>query len=196
MRKGFFNELAERWDQLAAPDAPEKLASILGWAGLKKGSRVLDVGCGTGSLIPAVLEAVGNTGHITGVDFAEKMIVRALARQLGPQVQFAVADVAALPFLAGVFDAVVCTNAFPHFPDKAAALREMGRVTKSDGILLICHTQSREAVNAMHRQIGGPVGNDLIPDVEELKTLLNASGYEVEDLLDEPDCFAVKAWCC
>ncbi|MEW6458919.1 MAG: class I SAM-dependent methyltransferase [Bacillota bacterium] len=193
MRREFFNSLADSWDDLVPPGAASKLAEIVAASGLQKGAHVLDVGCGTGLLVPFLLETVGERGTVTGVDFAAAMVQRAGAKAFGPNVRFVEADVAALPFEPGTFDAVFCNNVLPHLPDKPGALQELNRVLKPGGLLVICHTESREAVNRMHRHIGGPVGADLLPTVEELRQMLLDTGYSVLDLVDGADRFVVRA---
>ncbi|RJX21630.1 MAG: methyltransferase domain-containing protein [Desulforudis sp.] len=193
MRKEFFNNLAEKWDDLVAPEAPDILTGIVAGTGLGKGFRVLDVGCGTGILTPILLEAVGEAGEVTGVDFAGEMVVYARSKKFGPNARFVEADAAQLPFEASAFDAAICNNVFPHFPDKAAALTEISRVLRPGGILVICHTSSREAVNRMHRQIGGAVGEDMLPPVSIMQTMLTDAGFEVRDVVDGADVFVIRA---
>ncbi|MBU4532235.1 MAG: methyltransferase domain-containing protein [Eubacteriales bacterium] len=193
MRKEFFNNLAAKWDNLVVPDARQKLSAIVTDTGLKEGIRVLDVGCGTGVMTPILLNAVGETGAVTGIDFAGEMVALAEAKNSGPNVRFLEADVDKMPFDTAQFDAVFCNNAFPHFPDKAVALIELRRVLKAGGTLVICHTNSREGVNSMHRQIGGAVGEDMLPSVPEILGMLNRAGFEVTEVIDGPDVFVVRA---
>ena len=74
-RRTYFNKLAETWDKTYCTD--ELLTFLEDFVpkfGLKLGERVLDVGTGTGILIPFLLKAVGSSGFITAVDFAENMV--------------------------------------------------------------------------------------------------------------------------
>ncbi|MGC4938419.1 class I SAM-dependent methyltransferase [Kribbella sp. DT2] len=76
------------------------------------GSRVLDVGCGSGLPLARELAAAGHA--VTGVDISEVQIRR--ARELVPQAEFVLADAASLDFAAGSFDAVVSFYALIHLP--------------------------------------------------------------------------------
>lgn len=192
MRKEYFNNLAAKWDGMVSAEAPATLAAIVARSGLIPGMKVLDVGCGTGLLVPFLLDAVGAEGELVGIDFAAGMVRQAQAKGFGPNCRFLEADVTALPFGNGVFDAVFCNNALPHFPDMAAATAEMHRVLKKGGRLVICHTNGREAVNRLHHQIGGPVGEDLLPPVAELKAMLENYGFRVHQVEDFEDRFVLR----
>lgn len=71
--KEYFNSLADKWDALVKHDI-DKIEFLLGILRIKKGSYILDVGCGTGVLTEHLLKRVGSEGKIFGVDFSEKMI--------------------------------------------------------------------------------------------------------------------------
>ncbi|NMA65489.1 MAG: class I SAM-dependent methyltransferase, partial [Clostridiaceae bacterium] len=70
-QKIFFNSMAQRWDIFCRHDK-EKIDFILNLLNIKYGSRILDVGTGTGILIPFLINKVGDQGEITAVDFSEK----------------------------------------------------------------------------------------------------------------------------
>lgn len=103
--------------------------------------RVLDVACGAGANFPFLHTA----DHITGIDLSPRMldIARHKAGQLGPSVDLRVMDAQQLEFEDGSFDVVVSALSTCTFPDPVAALREMGRVVKPGGrILLLEHGRS------------------------------------------------------
>ena len=82
-RKAYFNKAAETWDQkYCALELETFLEEIVPTFGLKLGQRVLDLGTGTGALIPSLIRAVGSFGSVTAIDYAEKMIQRCRALML------------------------------------------------------------------------------------------------------------------
>jgi ubiquinone/menaquinone biosynthesis C-methylase UbiE len=103
--------------------------------GLSPDDRFLDVGCGSGA---AVRRAAGIAQRAVGVDLSPGMLARArdLAGDVA-NVEFVEGDAEALPFADGEFTAVLCTTSFHHYPDPAAAAREMGRVLEPGGRLAI-----------------------------------------------------------
>ena len=73
-RRAFFNEIADSWDKrFQTQELTKFLEQLVPNFGLSPGQKVLDVGAGTGILIPFLLRAVGPTGQIEAVDYAEKM---------------------------------------------------------------------------------------------------------------------------
>lgn len=99
-------------------------------------ARVLDVGCGTGSL--AVLLA--QSGHdVTGVDFSPRMVeqARAKAAAAGVPATFVVGDAAAPPSEDRSFDVVLCRHVLWALPDPDDALRRWTRLLAPGGRLLL-----------------------------------------------------------
>jgi demethylmenaquinone methyltransferase/2-methoxy-6-polyprenyl-1,4-benzoquinol methylase len=96
--------------------------------------QVLDVACGTGDFVIAVLKA-SPASEVIGLDFSEEMLH--LARKKVSNATFVQGDVTALPFDAGRFDAVTVGFGLRNFVDIPRALSEMARVLKPEGRLII-----------------------------------------------------------
>ncbi len=108
---------------------------------LTPGARVLDVGSGPGLFAQEIAPLVGPRGAVCGVDTSEAMLAMARARCAGlGQVEFRLADAAALPFAAGEFDACVCVQVLEFVEDASAALREMWRVLRPGGRVALVDT--------------------------------------------------------
>lgn len=103
--------------------------------------RVLDVGCGTGSLAIALKASVGQTGLVHGIDASAEMIKVANRNALraSVDVNFMVGLGEAIPFPNETFDLVVSQLAIHHLPDdlKLSAIKEMHRVLKPNGRCMI-----------------------------------------------------------
>jgi ubiquinone/menaquinone biosynthesis C-methylase UbiE len=194
MIKTYFSRMAAVWDETVAENDQAKLRLMAERLKIGSGSRVLDVGTGTGVFIPFLLSKVGNLGQIVALDIAEEMLRRARAKGFNGIVAYLNADVVNIPLPDETFDSVVCYSSFPHFQDKAKALDEIYRVTGSGGSLFICHTSSRDAVNEIHRSIP-EVENDLIPDADEMQVMLANAGFidvKIEDYRENYLCCARK----
>ncbi len=97
------------------------------------GQSVLDVACGTGVVARAARDVAGPDARIAGVDLNPAMLE--VARNAGPDVEWAQGDAEALPFGDREFDVVLCQSALFFFADPARAVREMARVVRPGGMV-------------------------------------------------------------
>src|SRR5215467_3360406 len=104
-----YERLMGRWTQRLAP-------LLIEFGGLADGERVLDVGCGTGSLSHALPEAA-NIAAVTGIDQAEIYLDYAHRRSDDPRLTFRRADARALPFDGATFDRAFSMLVLPFIPD-------------------------------------------------------------------------------
>ena len=181
----YFNQLAGRWDKMTSEETRSRLPEMIRDLIIKPGDTVLDVGGGTGILLPLLYEAAGNESKIISLDIAEEMLKRARNNSYPRNIHYVHADVTAIPLAGETFDVVICYSCFPHFPDKAKALAEMARVLRSSGRLAICHTASRHEINKLHESVGDVIGNDTIPDEATMRDMLKASGLKPIEVRDE-----------
>ncbi len=104
-------------------------------AGVAAGQTVLDVGCGTGLLTAELVGRVGSEA-VTAVDPSESFVEAVRVRQPGVRVERAVAE--ELPFPDAGFDAAIAQLVVHFMTDPVAGLREMARVTRSQGAVAAC----------------------------------------------------------
>ena len=104
-------------------------------AGIRRGDKVLDVGCGTGVLAREALRRAGQEGQVVGVDLNEGML--AVAARAEPDIAWRPGDAASLPFEDASVDVVVSQFALMYFPDRVASLREMWRTLGPGGRLAV-----------------------------------------------------------
>jgi SAM-dependent methyltransferase len=152
---------------------------LVDFADLPAGQRVLDVACGTGVVTRAVAAHVGSRGTAIGVDYNEAML--AVARRLRPDLTWLHGDAGRLPFEDASFDAVLCQGGLMFFPDRVAALREMGRVAGPDGLVAI-QVPGRLARSAGYAALFEVATRDAGPQVLDLLSAYFAVG--------EPDLLA------
>jgi SAM-dependent methyltransferase len=133
MQQSFFAESAAyerfmgRWSRQVAP-------LLVQCADIRDGQAVLDVGAGTGSLSLAAAE-LAPLAQITGVDPSASYVSDAQGRAPTERVRFVVGDAQALRVPDATFDRVVSLFVMNFIPDRAKALREMIRVTRTDGVI-------------------------------------------------------------
>ena len=119
------------------PALREKMVDL---AALKPGETVLDVGCGTGTLLIAAKRRIGASGRAFGIDPSPEMIARAQkkARRLGADIAFQIGIVESLPFPEAYCDAVLSTLMIHHLPAdvRERGAQEIARVLKPGGRVL------------------------------------------------------------
>lgn len=127
---------AEVYDEFFVPALfgqwPERLLDA---AGVGAGARVLDVGCGTGTLAAAAVARVGGTGEVVGLDPNPGML--AVAGRRPDPVDWRQGVAESLPFPDGRFDAVVSQFVWMFLDDHAAAAHELARVLAPGGSMAV-----------------------------------------------------------
>ena len=192
-RMAIFDRMARTWDELPAPpDVAERLARVAQAARLCAGDAVLDVGSGTGALLPALLER--RPRQVFAGDITPEMLMRLRRKFAGAQVTPVVCDGARLPIRADAFDAVFANAVLPHFEDKPAALAEFHRVAAPGARLIISHIIGRQRVNEIHAASEDAVlRGDLVPTAEKLTAMLHSAGWQVTEVEDSADFYLVVA---
>ena len=140
---------------------------------------LLDVGCGSGLLIARLLSRDPRP-HVTGVDVSPEML--ALARErIGDRASLVLADAAALPFPRGSFAVVATSSSLHHWPDPLAGLREIARVLRPAGTLVLTdwradHFPTR--VRDLALRMTDP-SHQAVLSVGGARTALRSAGFEV-----------------
>ena len=172
----FFNSLAATWDQTRGHNS-FLLAALVSKMKIRPGQTILDVGCGTGVLIPFLLNAVGSDGQIVGIDIADQMVEIATEKfRLMTNVKVRRLDV--MNFAADFqFDHVTCLNFFPHIQDQQTFLKKVrDEWLAPKGWLHVFHDLSRAQVNAIH---GGSeaVREDRLPPCGVVGQMFKSAGF-------------------
>jgi SAM-dependent methyltransferase len=123
------NRIASSYHDRFGVVTDRAIAPLLDAAHVGRGTRLLDVASGSGSL---TREAARRGARAIGTDIAPAMIE--LARKLNPGLDFREASADELPFADSAFDAVVCAFGMGHFPDAERVIAEFERVLAPDGI--------------------------------------------------------------
>lgn len=131
---------ADHYDALWQAQLAPAQQALLAAAELQCGARVLDVACGTGLVTLAAAAAVGVGGEVIGTDISEAMVTRAQRQALTAgieNIQFKRMDAEQLDLPDASFDVVLCALGLMYLPDPEAALREMRRVARPGGRIVL-----------------------------------------------------------
>lgn len=174
-QKEFFNEHADQWDEISRHDV-SKIRYIVSLLGLSGTERILDVGTGTGIMVPYYEERL-TSGSIFAIDYSEKMIRKAMEKypEHSHKVRYDVIDLYDLS-TKELFDDIVCYSCFPHFPYQRKAISILSDHLKSGGKLMIAHSSSKTHINEVHRSGGEVISNDFLPKIEDLKLMMVDAG--------------------
>lgn len=191
-RHDFFNHMAEHWDE----ERIETVACfkrVVNEARLAPGQKVLDVGTGTGVLIPFLAKNIGPCGQIHAIDYAENMIEKLNDNGVPENVKPAVMDIHETCYPDMCFDRVIANSCYPHFDDKPRALAEIHRILKQDGLFILSHPTGRDHVNRIHRDAHPVIERDILPEPESLLPRIISAGFEALKVIDQPGFFLI---CC
>jgi ubiquinone/menaquinone biosynthesis C-methylase UbiE len=186
-RRQYFDEAAATWDKSIPSGLTGFLDRFVPTFAIASGQKVLDVGTGTGILIPFLIEAVGPWGWVTAIDNSEKMLEvcrrkYSQLRNLTIQLQ----DVEELDLPSNSFDIVTCFGVFPHIENRRGALHQIGRVLRGGGRLVIAHALSSDEIRTHHHGAPSAVSQDVLPNRLEMTLLLRDSGFSQIHIEDEP----------
>ncbi len=195
LNRRFFNERAATWNAAENRQKTDRLLEIFRQLHLPLRGPVLDVGCGTGILLPVLRRVLAEDAAVVELDSAREMLRHHVGRQYREVQPFAPVngDALQLPFGPAVFQSVICFAVFPHLPDHGAALREIDRVLKPAGRLLILHLMGSAELNRMHSAAGMAVANDLLVPAAKLAQRLESRGFRVRETAENPDLYLILA---
>lgn len=133
------DDLVKRLDAMHALDAFRAYKKVtFDLLRLAPGARTADVGCGTGDDVRSLLDRVGPEGEAVGFDLSEAMLAQARARHAGIQgIRFAAAHSDGLDATDAYFDGIRADRVLIHVPIPASTLKEMLRVTRPGGRIVI-----------------------------------------------------------
>lgn len=122
-----YEQLMGRWSRKLAP-------LFIDFAELADGERILDVGCGTGSLTFEIPK-VANVAEIAAIDFSPVFVQEALRRNTDTRIKIQQADACDLPFEDQTFDRALALLVLHFVPETGKAVSEMRRVVRSGGVV-------------------------------------------------------------
>lgn len=184
-RAEYFDQMADKWDALGPSPDEDVIMDFLRKLPIDSKDVVMDVGTGTGLLIPYIMRF--NPITVIAVDISAQMLgkVKEKYSQYGTRLQTLNSDVHALTVPDRSVDVAICNGVFPHFFNKPLALSELYRVLKTGGRLAINHFAGREFVNNIHSSIEHVLlKRDLLDEVEEVAEIVRQAGFEVNEAID------------
>ncbi len=153
-------------------------------------AQVLDLACGTGLLVRTLLDRLGDSAHVYGVDADPSMLAYAARTTSDRRVSWHQADATRIPIEASALDVVVCNQGLQFFPEPIAVLAEISRVLRPGGRLALAvwgPLEHNPWPKAMSVALGGVLGNDArrgsesvcgLGDPAQVRRLLIGAGFD------------------
>jgi ubiquinone/menaquinone biosynthesis C-methylase UbiE len=160
-------------------DVIERMARIVAAPAIQAGETVLDVGTGTGALIPQIQGY--RPGQIIGCDLSGKMLEQVAERY--PAVERHQCDICDLAFPAESVDVVFMNGMYGNIADKDGAVRNLVRMLRPGGRIVISHPEGRAYVEQLVKQDPYPITS--LPTEDEAHAFLGSFGLTVRRYTDE-----------
>lgn len=187
-QRDFFDSIAKEWDNIIEIDE-EKINILLSKVDIKDNDNILDVGTGTGVLIP-FLKNLNTKGIIKGVDISSGMLDIASQKFKDTKnVSFEALDIENSS-LEEKYDKIILYSMFPHLKNKTNTIKILVENNlNKDGKLIIAHSNSREFLNNMHKEKDKRVSEDRLIPIKDQKTLFEQVNLNVLDAYEDDEIY-------
>lgn len=187
----FFDSLAPTWDENEVLSTPDRIRSILGKLGISNGMDILDLGTGTGILVPYLSEMVGKEGHVTAIDLSEGML--SLARKKYgnlKNVEFLKIDFEEEQ-IPGKYDVAMLYSVYPHLHAPADTIEWLFKMNmKPNSVIVIAFPSDEIFINNIHHE--RKANHVDLPPAHKLAEIINCWGFKAEVLAATPEEYIVE----
>ena len=190
LQRDSFDKLFHLFEPPLPEGVPERLEKIVAHGKITKGDTVLDVGTGTGILIPIIKKY--KPSRIYACDLSGRMLEQ--LRENCPSVKTIMADVRDLRLPEGSIDTVFINACYPNIVDKAGSFSNISRMMKAKGRIVISHPLGKAFILSLKNGVPFPL--DEFPEELEAAALLQPFGFEIETFIDEPKLYILVATKC
>jgi len=184
LQSAYFSAHKEVFDPPLPKGVPERLAQIVAAAEIQHRDTVLDVGTGTGILLPLILEYGPKT--IYANDLSKAMLESVKSRF--PEVLTVQGDISRLQLPERSIEVVFINACYPNIMDKHSAFKNISRIARHGARVVISHPMGRGFIEDLKDKMPFPL-DDFPVDKTTAKDLFADYGFEVESLVDEKDLY-------
>ena len=184
----FFNSVAKNWDNMIEVNET-KINYLLSKLEIKEDDNILDIGTGTGVLIPFLSKLAPN-GSITGVDISKGMLEVASEKfKSMHNVYFDLVNVETEDINCK-YDKIILYSMYPHLENKTNTIKKLVKNNlKDNGILMIAHSDSREFLNNLHKDTDKRVSESLLMEVNKQKEVFINASLNVTDAFENDEMY-------
>ena len=178
-QKELFDRLYRLFEPPLPEGVPERLEQIVRAGGILPGDTVLDIGSGTGILIPIIKGY--KPSQIYACDLSEKMLSQLKTNY--PDVQTFLTDVKDLRLPQASVDVAFLNACYPNIADKAGAFDNLSRIVKPGGRVVISHPIGKTFILSLKDAMSFPL--DEFPGRQSAEELFKPYGFEVASFTDQ-----------
>jgi len=188
LQRKTFDKLYHLFEPPLPEGVPERLEKIVEHGKISKGDTVLDVGSGTGILIPIIRKY--EPGWIYACDLSTAMLEQLNSKKY-PDVETIVADVRDLSLPASSIDVVFINACYGNIVDKAGAFSNLSRMMTPRGRMVISHPLGKAFTRSLSERASFPI--DAFPEKQAAEKLFQPLGFQIETFIDEPNLYILVA---
>jgi ubiquinone/menaquinone biosynthesis C-methylase UbiE len=188
LQRETFDKLYRLFEPPLPEGVPERLEKIVEHGKISRGDTVLDVGSGTGILIPIIKKY--EPRWIYACDLSAAMLEQLNSKKY-PNVETIVADVRDLRLPPSSIDVVFINACYGNIVDKPGAFSNLSRMMTPQSRMVISHPLGKSFVRSMRERASFPL--DAFPEKPEAERLFRPFGLEIETFIDEPNLYILVA---
>ena len=183
-----FDRLYRLFEPPLPEGVPERLEKIVEHGRINRGDTVLDVGTGTGILIPIIEKY--EPKWVYACDLSGSMLGQLNSKNY-PNLETILADVRDLVLPDNSLDVVFINACYGNIVDKPGAFSNLRRMMKPRGRMVISHPLGKSFTCSMSERASFPL--DAFPEKTEAEELFRPFGFEIEVFIDEPKLYILVA---
>ena len=187
IQRDFFSDLVYMFDPPLPEGVPERLDRIVASADIVRGDVVLDLGTGTGILVP-IIQAY-DPAKIFACDLSDAMLAR--LKEQYAYAETILADARDLTLPDASIDVVFMNACYPNIVDKRATFANISRMMKQGGRMVISHPMGKTFIDLIRDKAPFPL--DVFPGRTRAGNLLKPFGFKIGEFIDEPKLYIMKA---
>lgn len=189
LQRDTFDKLYHLFDPPLPEGVPERLENIVAHGKINRGDTILDVGTGTGILIPLINQY--EPKWVYACDLSEAML-KQLDSKKYPNVETILADVRDLRLPDASIDVVFINACYGNIADKPGAFSNITRMMKPEGRMVISHPLGKSFIHSRSEwKASFPL--DDFPEKLEAESLLKPFGFKIETFIDDPELYILVA---
>ena len=187
MRYGVWEKLAHKYNRLwvqkysLGPTRREVKKIVLPLLENQPELKILEVGCGTGQLIKEISDSYPKV-HYLGIDVAQNMIEIAARDNSAENVCFKHCPVEEFKS-EEIYDLILCTHAFPYFPNKSEIMKKMAGLCRGGGKVILANSSTNSLKDLMiNFGLKATTSKAKYLSIKEMKKLIAAAGLDVKEV--------------